>query len=124
MSVTFCAGMMSDVSSQATLPSTSVSVIVMRERPLRAVERQHPGAHELRGVGGRQRRGCARSARAGRSAAQSDDDGDGREMSTHDQLLLSSPAPPASSARSSAGSVAADGFSTPTRILPSVTAGS
>ena len=39
-------------------------------------------------------------------------------------FLVSSAAPPASSARSSAGRLASEGFCTPTRILPSVTAGS
>ena len=86
---------------------------------LSRVSSQRP--HELAGVGDGERR--LRAQHESCEGTHHDDDG-GTDGTTQVQLLLISAAPPARSARSSAGRLAASGFCTPTRILPLVTSGS
>ena len=124
MSLTFCAGITSEVSSQATLPSASVKVIVIANGPcgLSSVSSQAPMNLPASAVDQRRRR--LRAQRGSHHERRAATTTSGTQGSTHDQLLLSSAAPPAISARSSAGRLAAEGFSTPTRIFPLVTSGS
>src|SRR5262249_22503468 len=90
---------------------------VHRERPLRALERQRPRAHEVGDVG---RLGLFLRARGRRDQRERRDE-QGAKCDPHTQLLLTG-APPTASARSTAA--ASRGASTPTRIFPSDTAGS